>query len=80
MATEGKQLGRVMATKKNAERAAPMIYVGCAEASVKAAQAAIASILSAPHADESTKRVALQALHGLCGVEGTVIQNCHLQG
>ncbi len=59
---------------------APAVYVGAHVDSVKAAQQAILDILSAPHADESTKHLALSVLKDLCGVSNFSMDNCNFTG
>jgi hypothetical protein len=57
-----------------------MFQVGASKESVEAARTAIATILGAPHTDEETKREALRALNGICGVNGLTIANCGFYG
>ena len=56
------------------------IQIGADHVTIAAAQKAIVAILSAPHADEQTKRDALQALGAVCKVQNVSISGCTFYG
>jgi hypothetical protein len=54
------------------------IQIGSSPQSVAEYRAAIFEILTAPHADQETKRKALETLKDVCAVNGTTISGCTL--
>lgn len=70
-----------MATKPQSitKNFAPAVQIGVSVEAVKAAHEAVLAILSAPHADEETKRHALTTLKDVCSVNNTTVSNCHFQ-
>ena len=57
----------------------PILTVtGAQPAAIAAARAAIMAILSAPHADQKTKRAALKHLDTMVGVNNLTITGCTL--
>ena len=65
-------------TKKTNEATTPKnaIYVGPSVDSINAARDAILSFMNTG-CEEKTKRVAIEALKGLCEVKNTSISNCN---
>lgn len=56
------------------------IHIGASKESVESARKAILEIMDRPHADEETKRKALDVLNTLCSVNNTTIQYCTFKG
>lgn len=50
--------------------------IGASKETVREARASILAILNAPHVDNTTKVVALQAFQKVCAVENTTITGC----
>lgn len=59
---------------------APLIHIGASKTTIDAAHAAIANILAAPHADEATKRAALQAFKDAVAVNGVRLEHFTVYG
>ena len=53
------------------------VHIGATVQAVEAASVVILAILSAPHADEETKRCALITLKKICSVNGATVSNCN---
>lgn len=52
------------------------VHIGASAEAVGATSAAVQAIMSAPHADERTKRKALDALKQICSVNHSSVSNC----